>query len=307
MWDSSNERRPQGGTLADLHGSVVLLHAFDAGTPDPEMAALLVDLLLAGADRGLVAISLADLEAGEDARETMRDLHIEHPIGLAEPGATPYFAPERTGLPFVHVVGRSGELIWAGNPVRSEKDFLQSLAGALAVWPAEPLGRDLAEPLWEAMALYHGGEWDDARKSAARIAKRAKEPELEEDARHLVSVIDGFERDLFSVVHANTGMHHQLRLARLYLALERGLPRSRAFDAAEELVKEKRKGMTASGFADALKWAELEADRPVLFPTRSNSAGKRFAKKIKGFVRNQNDTLLTRTVNGMLVHFESLR
>jgi hypothetical protein len=286
---------------------VVLLHAFDAETPDRELAALLADLLLAGEDRELVAISISDADAGDGAREALRDLHLEHPVGLSEPGATPYFAPERTGLPFVHVVGRSGEVVWAGNPVRSEKLFLEALAGALAVWPAAPLERELAEPLWVAVALYHGGEWDVARKSAERAAKRAKDPDLAEDANYLVKVIDDFERDLLGVVSDNTGMRHQLRLARLYLALERGLPRSSAFGVAEELVKEYRKSMTAAVFADALKWAELEAERPVLFPTRRDSAGKRFAKKIAGFVRNQNDTPLTRTVSGMLTHFESLR
>ena len=55
---------------------------------------------------------------------------------------------------------------------------------------------------------------------------------------------------------------------------------------------------------DAQTWAELQDDRPVLFPARKSAAGKKFAGKIAALTRNSNDTGLTRRVKQMLAEYE---
>ena len=75
-------------------------------------------------------------------------------------------------------------------------------------------------------------------------------------------------------------------------------------DEIGEIVKQNRKGLASGYFLDALTWLELQEQRPVLFPARVDSAGKRFAKRIAKLARNSNDTDVTRIVRGMLAEFE---
>ena len=290
----------KGKLLTELHGQVVFLFAV-RGAPDPEALRLVLDFLRANADREVSGLGLV---AHEDLVGTLRSRGFSSPLGILDEAGSPYLPV--VGPAALTVIGRSGEVVWTGDPAKGEKDLLAACHDALMNWPALALEGDLDEALDDAVAAYFAGDWAKARKLAKKVAARAEDPELAEDVTYLTARLDELEFALLEDVRGTTGAWKQLRLLRLHRALARGFPSSRALEECANLLENRRKTLGAGSLLDDQNWIELEPDRPVLFPLRKDAAGKRFAKKIGKLIRNANDTELTRLVRDMLATFEAL-
>jgi hypothetical protein len=287
---SSSRADPQGRSLSDLAGQVVLLYWVES---DRERLSLVSDLLRCNTDRRLTVLGLASPADAAMARELLSDHGLQHPIGLVERDGTPY-----GGQPMA-VVGRTGELLWSGDPGREESSLLKVLTAALDRWPAPRVERVLGPQLDKALASYYAGDWAKAYKSTGKA--RSKAPE---EAGYLLELLDEHERELLGRIPALAGSLRHGELALLDRALQRGWPKSAAALACRQQAKDAIKQLGASTYLDAEVWAGLQDLRPVLFPARKDSAGKRFAKKLGALARNSNVTDLTRRVKAMLAEFE---
>ncbi len=287
---SSKTPSPDGGTLAELAGQVVLLYWVDE---DRERLQLVADLLRCNTDRDLTAIGLAAPDDGDSARNLVGDHDLTHPIGLITPEETPY------GGVTLAVVGRAGGLAWSGDPLADEKEFLGALSEALDTWPAPRLEHDFDEQLGDALEHYYAGRWARARKAAKKAARKSPE-----GAAYLLGRLEEHERELSAHIPTLTGPRHHLELALLTRALERGLPRGELEKACEEQIAEAKKTLSGISLVDGLTWAELQGSRPALFPARRDAAGRRFAKKLAPLTRTAHDTEVTRLVRAMLEEFE---
>ena len=299
----SDPLSPEDKTLAERHGEIVLLYA-KGGEREQEATELVVDLLLANADRGITAFALV---ASGDPRpiEDLRSDRFELPIGVVEAGGSPYLPGAGEAAPLLTVVGRSGQIVWRGNPREDEKELLAALHPALLAWPGLALEGGLDPALAKAVEAYFAGEWAKARKLAEKVEKGAKTEAVAQSAAAFRRRIDELESALLEEVRGTRGMFEDLKLLRLHRGLARGFPKSRACEEIETIIEGRSRTLLGgSAFFDAQKWIEMEEKRPVLFPRRKDAAGKKFAGKLGRLVKNTNDTTLTRTIKGMLTEFE---
>lgn len=293
------EDRIVARTLEGLLGRVVLVVGV-RGEPDEAAVALVRDLLAANADRQVSAVGLVP---GDDEARALRALGFEERIGFPGEAANPYL-PE--GEDFrLSVIGRSGEIVWEGRPGKKLDDLLEACANALYAWPALPLERDLDPALDEAVTDYFGGRWERARKTAQRLVDKAPSEGVHEDATYLLDRLLELEHALLDQAAEEHPAWRAVHLMRLQRALTAGLPGSDALVECERQVENARKALGAGAFFEAGEWAELEADRPVLFPLRKDAAGKRFAKKIRKLIRGSFDTTISRRVKEMLEVFDA--
>ena len=114
--------------------------------------------------------------------------------------ASPYVDVEANGLAHAFVIGRSGELVWRGDPLEEEKAFLAAVRTALLRTKLARLERAVDEELGKALDLYYPGLLNKATAAAERVesaAGRAKDRALAEDAEpRAVACIQESELDL---------------------------------------------------------------------------------------------------------------
>ncbi len=304
-------KRPREASLDAWSGRAVLVlqlpNPFDQG----EAVALAELIGRANRDRGLlVAVLLPDHEpeeavADKDHPRVSDDVYV---------GFASEESPWRPGGG-VHavVLGPSSEQVGSVELPAGEDELIDLLHVALNRFPAPRLEADLPEPLRAAQAQYFGGDWSRARKSAQKVAKKAakKDAELAQIARDFVQALDAFELDLkIQIVNADAGNLALERLATVAAAAESGFPKGTAAKTGKEITARQKKQMgRAMAFAAADDYVEILPERPVLFPERASSRGKKYAKKLKAMT-NRTATFegdVTRKARAILARYEGAR
>lgn len=282
--------------LSDVHGRVVLLHSspWKDAERTATVARLINDALRSNEDRGIAAIGITAGEPGEEVSKKAERLDIRWPVALVtgEGRSTPYYAPDELGPEFLFLVGRSGEVVWRGDPLGEEKAFLEALDTALRGHDAPVVGRDLRRELAEAQATYYQGDWEKARSSARKLKKKYTGMEdrdskaIARDANHLADLVYEHERDLRVRAREAIGKRKFVEFLAIQEAVERGFKRTDLPKEVKEISKVAFKGMVGTMFNDAERWMKFQDARPVLFPARKSGKGDRFAKKLKSFVQS---------------------
>jgi hypothetical protein len=282
----SNEFNPDGQKLKDLRGQVVLLVRISDA---PKTLVLIADLLKSNPDRDITVLGHAEPLKASEARNLIDSFGLEFPIGLALAGETPY------GSTPLAVIGRAGDLVWAGDPELGNKDLIDGLTQALDMWPAAPIELDLPSIFGEALKHYYGGRWNKAVKAAEKAQRKSPE-----QGALLLEHLNQFEYSLREKVADMNGMKDHMKLAFLDRALQRGWPKCEAAKLCSEQVKQEKKSLGASALLDSQAWAELQDRRPLFFHTRKSSGDRLFERKLSALTRNNNETEVTRIARKLL-------
>lgn len=300
-------RRPEGHGYPAWHGFVVLVLVLPEGSATEALA--LGELAArANEDRGLVVVTVQ--RAPTPAAE-----------GEEEPGFTPPSATllagtadessawHPDGATRAVILGPTGEVVGAAR-VPGERDVLLTLLeDALNRFPAAPLAADLGAAVRPALREYFAGEWDTARRSAEKLAKKLEraDPDGAAAARSLVAKVDEHERALrAALVESSGSWMGSADLAALVAAIRRGFPRSKAADEAELVADQQLQDMAReTAFRVATAWVDALPERPALFPDVADSRGKRYAKRLEALTKMATfDGDLTRRAKALLMRFE---
>jgi len=307
-------KKPARGapSLEALHGSVVVISVVDSHAP--EMVAkglpMLRDLATAASDREFGLVLLCE---ASDVDGAQRAIDYAGPIGAfghprAEASAL-YSDRAARGAHATFVVGRSGELIWMGDVVGAAKDFAAAVDAAFARRAAPRIDRTLSPTLEPALAEYWSGRFEKARALFARAAKAAKDDvRVLEDAKLALARIDAHEADVTARVRSAAATDNVEALVELEAILEAGFEAPTRRIATEELKRIDNRTLMAGRTTDARKWRELAAQRPLFFPARADSEGKRYAKDLQAFLKaTVNQTPAVHAARALLDRFERLR
>lgn len=284
-----NAGQKQPGDLALYHKKVVLVHVIDWGQPSAssDLIDLVRDVVHANEDRGLQAIGI--MADDEESQTQARQAGLDWPIGLTSLRNSPslYVTPAKQSRVFV--IGRSGQLVWRGNPSSNRGAFLKALAAALNQLGAERIEGNLGESFGEALSLYYAESLSKALAQAERLKTAAKADEqMRVDAERLI--IAAKESEL-SWLRAMRSAAKRRRDFDQYVRNIDGLVKAFAKTSGKEAkAHEKatsRKSNNAQRLKDERKLQELQALRPALFPARKSKAHDRFAKSIDKFLSSK--------------------
>lgn len=281
--------------LDDLRGRVVLLHALDWEDSEAlvQTLPLLRDLLYSNAHRGIAVISIVAAEPGEQAQAMAESHDVSWPVALVHGElSTPYFSPETLGTNYIHLIGRSGQVLWKGGAISGRDELLEALQSELIKHAAPVLDRGLHEELGKAQELYYSGEWMKARKLAEKLVRKHGDDDSEPskaiaaDAKHLLARIAEHEHDLSLRARDAMSRRSAFQFYEVQYAVDAGFARSDLQERVRETAKEAPKGLTGHSFPTTEDWFEFRDEQPVLFPARKSRAGERFAKKLKKYTKS---------------------
>jgi hypothetical protein len=275
------------GRIAAYHGVPLVLHtfAFDDATSTGVVLPLMRDLVDANVDRGIGVVGVAhgtSDAALESELATLKQLGVAYPVARVDltKAAGPYLDLAQNGLAFACVIGPNGALLWRGNPVEDERDFLAAVQAAYARTVVAPLERALATELDKATAAYLAAELKDARAKAEKLTS-SKDAAVAADAALLVDLVERTRDEWLADAREHGASGPDLRYFEVVRALRTALARTDALDALDELEKEiKKKQFWRLRAQDLEGWIELRAERPAAFPARVDKAGDAFAKKL---------------------------
>jgi hypothetical protein len=265
------------------------------------------DLVSANSDRRLAAIGIVNATDRESARAQAKSLQLEYPIAMHDfdQGGLAFVDLAAQPVSFVFVVGRGGGLAWMGDPVAEERKFLAALNAALALPEVVRIERPLHERLNKARGEYYAGRLSRALDMAVneqKVAEKGADSALLDDARLLERAALDAQHTWLRAISEAAARKDATAYVSLLGACETGFARGEVAKDLERIEKELHKNNFFEMLVlDAKKYQALMEDRPVLFPSRKESAGDRFAKKLEGFVRStSNSTNESRTAQALV-------
>ncbi len=333
-------------SLESLHGEVVLIHTMgvESEVCRTEALPLMRDLLRANEGRGLTVITFLlgeeelelveeDEGAGEEDEgsgdededaddptpedelaEIAKRPGVEHPLAFTTPEQSPYFQPQMNGITYVTMIGRSGEVAWAGNPVEDQKQFLATLRQELVDGTAPALSINSSAALDDVLDDYYEGRWASARRKAEKrvkqLAKAEGQAELDEreDLQRIIQSVTDAERDHLADLSTALGDRKSYRFYWERNILLRAFPKGETAKAVEEMSKRPDRNNFAGSFIDAERYFEFAQERPVLFPVRKSRDGDKFARKLEKFLRKTNNSVrVTQEAKALLEVYVSAR
>lgn len=300
-------QRPRGEGYPAWYGFPVLVLSLPVGD-NVEAVAFGELAQRANEDRGLVVVTISAANAPPaDADEAPEFVAPSSALLAGVAPETSAWCPD--AAPRAIVLGPTGEVVGGARPLTERAELLEALESALGRYPAVPIQADLGDAVREAQALYFAGEWDAARKSAEKLAKKLErgDPSAAAAATSLVVKVQEQERALrAALIEANRGMNSAHRLATIVAATRRGFPRGAARDEAETAADLQRKDMGRDvAYRVAEAWVEALPERPALFPEVPDARGKRYAKRLDALTKRATfDGDLTRLAKSLLLRYE---
>ena len=312
---ASRMKAGERGELGAYRGIPLVLHtlAWDDAISTGEMLPLMRDLVNANVDRGIAVIGIANT-AGEDAladelKERKRHA-LPYPVAreiLATSGS-PYVDLAGHGLAHAFVIGPNGALLWRGNPIEKEGEFVEAVQIAYARPTVESLTAPLHAELKKAVAAYLAADLKDARSKAMKLT-RSKDAEVSAGATSLVELVDTTLASWLQEArkHGNSGP--DLLFFKTAQAIRTSAPRSDTEKELDALEKDlKKKAFWRVRAQDLSNWLELVPDRPALFPARVTKPGNSFAKQLGKFRRSTtNSNEATQSAEDMLKRYEAAK
>lgn len=284
-------------TLAKLHGLVLVVHR--TKTADAARWNALIELVDANRDRGMAIVSFTAEEDAQYVQDRLKGEELPCPVGVLGPESKSLWAREE-----IAVVGRTGELLCSTTKL---EEVAKVLERALGCCSAERVERPLASVLLPAMEDYFESRYAKARDSAGAIAKKAEAGKLDdtarvaEDARYLLQRIDAQERELVAACAKALADGDVERLVDLDLVLAKGCKGDVAKTASEALKKIQAQSLLVNRVIDYRKYLGLVEKRPLLFPRRDDTAGKKLVKELEAFLKQTaNDAVSQQRARGLV-------
>jgi len=301
---ASGQKGERRGQVRRYHGYPLVIHtlAWNDDASTSEVLPLMCDLVYANADRGIAMIGVAS-DAGEDTP----DRELPYPVARADlaDSTSPYIDVAANGLSHAFVIGPNGALLWRGDPLKKQRDFLKAVQAAYARTVVMPLETAMHAELEKAVTGYLAGDLKDAL-SRSRKLSRGKDEELTSDATALAQLIQTTQADWLNEVEQHGASGPDLRYFECVRAIRTSLAKTDAIeelDALEKVVKKKKYWRLR--VEDLNNWLELCDERPALFPARVSKAGKAHAKDLEKFKRSTfNSNQGTRAADALLARYE---
>ena len=283
--------------VAAYHGVPLVVHtlAWNDSKCTGELLPLMRDLVLANVDRGIAMIGVAQSDGEEDPQgdlDRYKSHDLPYPVAREDLFASesPYVDVAGHGLAYAHVIGPNGALLWSGNPLEDQDDFLGSVQAAYNRIVVPRLERPLHANLRKATANYLEGRLRKALDQAVK-ALPSKDDAQRADAGLMIDLIAEAEKGWLREAHTLAAGMGRLRFLEVARALREALPRSDAVDEIEDMEKELRKELAWSIRSKELEeWLDLREARPPLFPVRSSRDGDRFAAKLEQYLRKTSNS-----------------
>jgi len=281
-----NAGRKQPGDLAQHHKKVVVVHVIDWAEPSTstDLIELVRGVVKANEDRDLEAIGI--MAAGERSETRAKDAGIDWPVALTQlhKSASPYLNPRKQARVFL--IGRSGQLVWRGNPASDRAGFLKALTGAVNQLGAERIERDLGPDFDVALQHYYAEAMTKALAQAKRLKSSAKDdPRQAADAEHLTSWAKATELQWLRAMRAAAKRRRDFDdYVRNIDALVAAFPRTSGKEAKAHEKATSRKSNYGQRLKDERKLLALQLVRPPLFPAVKNKSNDRFAKRLNKFL-----------------------
>lgn len=284
-----NAGRKQPGDLAQYHKKVVLVHVIDWAEPaaSSDLIDLMNDVVKANEDREVQAIGI--MEDDEKSKTRAGEAGVAWPIGLTSLRNSPSLYVTPTKQSRVFVIGRSGQLVWRGNPSTDRAGFLKALAAALNQLGAQRIERNLGEPFDDALSLYYGESLTKALAQAKRLKTAARTDARQRvDAEHLRIAAKDTELSWLRAMRAGAQRRRDFdKYVRNIDGLVKAFPRGTGKEARAHEKATSRKSSNALRLKDERKLQALQIIRPALFPARKNKKHDRFAKRVNKFLSSK--------------------
>jgi hypothetical protein len=292
--------RKEGLTLEALRGRVVLLHTFawnctscrKVGIP------LVVDLLEAAEDRGLSVLSITTPAFPEETKKVIEGFGMRHAVAVEQPfgSPNPYVDAMANPVTYVFVIGRNGDVVWRGDPSTELDECVDAVARALDQRAERGLERRLHAELQEVVGLYFAGEWSQALKLAEKLehrhGRRSKgdSPTIAADAQALRERIAGLADGLLVELEKALDAQDAEGVVRVRHEITTLLPKSAWLERAEiQLTRLDEDDALSDAVVEAESWRRLAAERPALFPVRTDKASTKFVKALRRFVERNSE------------------
>lgn len=281
--------RKQPGDLAQHHKKVVIVHVIDWSEPatSTDLIELVRDAVKANEDREVAAIGI--MQAGERSQTRAMQAGVSWPVALTDlrDGKSPYIEPGAQSRVFV--IGRSGQLVWRGNPASDRTGFTDALTDAMNQLGVERLERDLGEDFDKALELYYGESLTKALSQAERLQASAKDGDQQRaDAEQLIVAAKATELAWLRAMRESGKRRRDFdEYVRNIDALIKACPRTSGKEAKAHEKATSRKSNYGLRLKDERRYQELLEDRPALFPAVKSKENDRFAKKVEKFLKGK--------------------
>jgi hypothetical protein len=117
--------------------------------------------------------------------------------------------------------------------------------------------------------------------------------------------VNAFEHACQRDLAAHRAAERPLAYCRLVAALGRGFPRSRALRDGLAAFEAKRGGLHGWRWLEAQRYAQLERERPVLFPTRPDEPSQRYLARLRRALDDaREETEVTRLARALIARSE---
>lgn len=325
-WAQLGEGAKVAPDLAALRGDVVIVATYGyycdscvrVGVP------VLNALRKANAKDELAIVALTAL-IGEDTTETVtkeaRRLGIDTPVGMAdvEGVASPYLdMSANSNLTYAFVIGRTGGIVWRGDPSRKRDEYVAAVTSALAAVPAQPLPIEwmrepVAPELAPALRDYVSGDFQKALSQLRKLLKalglmKVANPEsVRAQANQLLALVQGTHKTLMDELELSASAKDAEKFQRYLGWVRRGFPKGEGADRASqlelEMTKPAQQGLLCKEW---LEWYELEARRPATFPADRDQTAQKYARDLVRYAKQAGAPGLER-VRAWLSAYERLK
>ena len=246
---------------------------------------------------GLLAVALTAADEENEFLSKARELGVDYSIGSVNWRGedSPYLNLNETpGPTYVFVIGRTGGVLWRGDHGTKSDEFLAAVRSALAEPVGPALPALLSPELEDAVRAYVGRNYAKARAAAERVhgkhrkKKGAEAEAIAAEARALVDLVAGHLAALAEELDQAWSDADAKPIVSAHRTLAADFPRSReAKDAAKRLKAAKGQAELHTAIQAWTEWLDLRDRRPALFPTRKEKASKRFASRLRSYLKQR--------------------
>lgn len=302
-WYLPDDAEPVAPDLASMRGSAVVAHSYGhmCDTCLRVAIPMLVQLRSAhDAERlHVVSFTVDQIDDDEDLWYSVAEERgVVHPI--ATTGGwfgenCPYLnLNEQPSLTYTWVIGKTGGVVWCGDPSSKPEAFLEAVRAALHGVDAPPLAAAYPDELADAVALYVAEDFVRAASVARKVAstlERKRDTEGAALANELADGVDALRAERIAALQSALATRDAEAFARAAHDVVRAFPKSD--EANKELNRLRKEAKDDEPLLEAIEaweaWLELSAERPALFPVNDDKEGKRFARSLEDYLDDHPD------------------
>ncbi|MGK0202360.1 MAG: hypothetical protein ACI9S9_001427 [Planctomycetota bacterium] len=277
------------GGLTAYHRKVVIVHVIDWADPSSstDLIELMRTVFKANEDHGVQLLGI--MEKGDKAQKRARDAGIDWPLAMTSLRVSPSPYIVASQQPRAFVIGRSGALLWQGNPTSDRVAFSAVLVDAFARLPRQRVDRDLVQELGTALKDYYRGSLAKSLAATKRLYSKSRKgvaTPLQMHAKYLAAKVHATEVDWLQMMRKTSALCQDFdQYVQHVAALVAEFSKTSGKDARANEKQISKMSNYAMRLKDERAWLKCISARPALFPARQSKAGDRFLKRLGKFIK----------------------